>query len=65
MIIDALLIKYAIQRCQRGSKYPARAITAPAPPLSRHYTDEDMRQSQFDQSRRTVGGKVAAWEFSK
>lgn len=48
-----------IERCPRSVRTPARAITAPEPDLRRAYTDEAVRQAQFDQSAATRNGVVA------
>lgn len=49
-----------IERCQRWKRTPNRAITAPEHDLLRRdYTDEDLRQAQFEQSRLTRNGVVA------
>ena len=57
--LEATLLRGLIERCPRAVKHPARTITAPEPKLPRAYTDEAVRQAQFDQSRRTTGGVVA------
>lgn len=56
--MNAQLARAMIQRQYRGVTPPA-SITAPLPVLAPDHTTEDMRLATFDQSARTVGGKVA------
>lgn len=60
-ILEARLLRFAIVRCPRSMRHPPAAITAPEPELRRAYTDEATRLAYFDQSARTVGGKVASF----
>lgn len=56
--MNAQLARAMIQRQYRGVTPPA-SITAPMPKLGMDHTTEADRLATFDQSARTVGGKVA------
>ena len=59
--LQANLLRFAIVRCPRDQRYPARAITAPEPAFSPDRTTEATRLAYFDQSARTRNGKVATF----
>lgn len=56
--MNAQLVRAMIQRQHKGVT-PPRTITAPMPKLGTDHTTEADRLATFDQSARTVGGKVA------
>lgn len=56
--MNAQLVRAMIQRQHKGVTPPA-SITAPLPKLGMDHTTEADRLATFDQSARTVGGKVA------
>lgn len=56
--MNAQLARAMIQRQRKGVTPPA-SITAPMPKLGTDHTTEADRLATFDQSARTVGGKVA------
>ena len=56
--MNAQLARAMIQRQHKGVT-PPRTITAPMPKLGTDHTTEADRLATFDQSARTVGGKVA------
>ena len=56
--MNAQLARAMIQRQHKGVT-PPRTITAPMPKLGTDHTTEADRLATFDQSARTIGGKVA------
>ena len=56
--MNVQLARAMIQRQHKGVT-PPRTITAPMPKLGTDHTTEADRLATFDQSARTIGGKVA------